>query len=108
MEMKDLTAEELVKFFKEELHQDITLEEAQNMQKSSGMNANYFKSAKPINLHDLISKSTKENPFVLNFSKELMAKKELLDIMVTTLNETALKALENGDCKAVFIAYVRE
>lgn len=105
MEMKDLTPEELVKYFKDELNQDITLEEAQSM-KDGGKYAKIFNTEEPdIDLLEVMKQSMKDEPFIVRVPKEI--DKKLLDIVTKTTSDMALKALEDEDCNAVFIAYIK-
>ena len=58
-----------------------------------------------IDLLEVMKQSMKEKPFVVYVPKEI--DKNFLDIVAKTTNDMALKALEDEDCNAVFIAYVK-
>jgi len=76
MEMKDLTLNELVKYFKDELHQDITLEEAQSMKEGGGKYAKIFNTEAPDHeRHITVLKSYDED-----IIKEAIEKNHLLDL----------------------------
>lgn len=106
MEMKDLTPKELVKYFKDELNQDITLEEAKNFKDSSGKYAKIFNTEAPdIDFLEVMKQSMKDKPFIIQVPKEM--DKKLLDRFSQITHDMALKALEDENCDAVYIAYIK-
>lgn len=102
----DLTDEEYFEFCTTVLNMEITQEEARELRTNSGKYAKIFNTEAPdIDFLEVMKQSMKDKPFIVRVPKEM--DRNLLDKFTQITHDLALKALEDEDCNAVYIAYVK-